>query len=325
MLNILLVIATALLAAPDPPDAPNAPDAPAAESVMDAQAKQQAAEEAAQQTQRDQLAVAEHVLREAGLTRGSLPRYLFPALVEREAELRAMRHRLADLELQLADLDAQIAEMQAFVLDHDRYGTDFSQYRLVRRQAEQEVRRRAALERRARRQLALQQKEQTKADRDAVESVAAVGKDLQETLRKMNFGLIGQGVWGSRSAYAYARVDKPGEAVNYNPSPFGRTRITSESRTELDWSKMTISGSVLNAAEETRNIGIAFAFFDEHGNQVGAETVVVNNARSGVPYPFTQKLDMAATKPFASSTSWVLFADTIQPPPPAAQAGATTP
>ena len=325
MLNILLLTATALLAAPDTPDGPDVPDAPTADTATEAQTAQQAAEEAAQQTQRDRLAVAAHVLAEGGLRRTSLPRYLFPALVEREAELRAMRHRLADLELQLADLDAQIAEMQAFVLDHDRYGTDFSQYRLVRRQAEQEVRRRAALERRARRQLALQQKEQTKAARDAVKSVVSAGKDLQETLRKMNFGLIGQDVWSSRSAYAYARIDKPSEAVNYNPSPFGRTRITTESRTELDWSKMTISGSVLNAAKSTCNIGIAFAFFDEHGNQVGAETVVVNNARSGVPYPFTQKLDMAATKPFASSTSWVLFADPIQPAPAPAQAGASTP
>ena len=310
MMHTFLLIATLLLA-----------DQPATSPPVETAAADQDA-----QTLRDEQAIAAHMLEGEGLNEASLPRYLWPALVEREAELRRLRLRLADLEVRLADIDAALAEMQDFVLDHDRYGDDFSQYRLVRRQAEQEARRQAALEHRARRQLKDQQRAAAQAAKQDEAKVVAKGRNMQETLRKMNFGLIGEDVWSGRSAYAYARVDKPTETVRYDPTPYGGTRVVTQTRTELDWSKMTISGSVLNAAKGTRNIGIAFAFFDEFGNQIGAETVVVNNARPGVPYPFTQKLDMAGTKPFASSTSWVLFSDPITPPAAAPQqAGAATP
>jgi hypothetical protein len=317
MLDLLLLTTTIALAEPD--------SAPAPSHDQEAETKQVDADAAVQteaaQTDRDRRAVAEHLLNDAGLNLATSSRTLFPELLTRETELRALRLRLADLELRVAQQAAQLHEMQAFVLDHDRYGTDYTQYRTVRRQAEEEARRRAALERRGRRELARQQQEQEQARKAEQSRIVTTGQDLKKTLREMNFGLIGQHVWASRSAYAYGRIDHPDEHITYNPSPFGRNRVTSEHHTELDWKTMTISGSVLNAADETRNIGIAFAFFDEHGNQVGAETVVVNNARTGVPYPFTQILKMAATKPFASSTSWVLFSDPITP----AQVGAATP
>ena len=320
MLDLLLLTTTLVIAATDTDPAP-----PPAETSETAAANKDAADAADPATEaktyRDLRAVAEHLLNDAGLSSGTSSRTLFPELLTRETELRALRIRLANLELRVVQQAAQLHEMQSFVLDHDRYGTDFTQYRLVRRQAEEEARRRAALERRARRELASQQQAQEQARHAEQKRLAETGQDLQKTLQKMNFGLIGKDVWGSRSAYAYARIDHPGEHIAYNPNPFGRTQVITEHHTELDWKTMTISGSVLNAAEEIRNIGIAFAFFDEHGNQVGAETVVVNNARTGVPYPFTQILKMAATKPFASSTSWVLFSDPITP----AQVGAATP
>ncbi|MCH2135363.1 MAG: hypothetical protein MK101_02145 [Phycisphaerales bacterium] len=277
------------------------------------------ADASAQQTQRDQRAVAIHRLEQEGIDPTTPRRELHQALVDREVEVRAMRSRLADMEIQLAQLQAQLTEMQTFVLDHDRYGTDFSQYQQVREDARKEVRRREALERQARRELARQQQEEARAKQEAQKQLAAPGKDLQSTLQKMNFGHLGQDVWRSRAAYHYAVVDRPGETITYRPSPFGGKRVVTEHQKELDWSEMTISGSLLNAAKETRNIGIAVAFFDEYGNQVGAETIVVNNARPGVPYPFTQTLEMAANKPFASDTAWVLFADPIstaagQPP-----------
>ena len=322
MLDTLLF--AALVAVTDPPATPEPTDlpVPAQDSGEQPSAEQTDPTSDDARTKRDLLAVAEHVLRNEGFDETTLPRNLFPALVAREAEARLLRTRLADLQVQLASLEARMAEMQDFVLDHDRYGTDFSQYRSVRHLAEQEARRKAALERKARRDLARKQAQDAKAQRDTAAQIASPGKDMQTTLRDQNFGLIGQDVWSGRSAYAYAKIDRPGETITWNPSPFGGTRVTTESRTEIDWSVMTISGSVVNAAADTRNIGIAFAFFDEYGNQVGAETVVVNNARTGVPYPFTQKLAMAATKPFASSTSWVLFSDPITPP---AQAQGTTP
>ena len=75
---------------------------------------------------------------------------------------------------------------------------------------------------------------------------------------------------------------------------------------------MTISGSVLNAADEVRNVGVAITFFDENGNQVGSETIQINNARPNVPYPFTSTLTMALNRPFSSSTTYVLYADSAE-------------
>lgn len=264
------------------------------------------------QTNRDRHAIAQHMLEEAGLTPASTRNMLYPALLEREVDVRSLRHRIADLEVRVAKMMAQLEDMQTFVLDHDRYGTDFSQYQQVRAEAQREARRRAALEHLARRELERQQQEEAKAKKEAEQQLGTPGKGLQQTLQTMNFGHIGQDVWRSRAAYHYEVVNSPGETVSFRPSPFGRTRVT-EYQKELNWSAMTISGSLLNAAKETRNIGIAVAFFDEHGNQIGAETIVVKHARPGVPYPFTQKLDMAANKPFASETAWVLFADPMSP------------
>ena len=298
MLDILLLAGAVQLKDPAPPDRP----------VQDTAETQPAAPS---QTDRDRYAIAQHMLEEAGLTPATTRNMLYPALLDREVQVRSLRHRIADLEVQMAKTMAQLAEMQSFVLDHDRYGTDYSQYQQVRAQAQHDAQQRAALERQARRQLERQHKQQAaKARKDAKEQLGAPGKGLQQTLQTMNFGHIGQDVWRSRAAYHYQVVNSPGETVSFRPSPFGRTRVT-EVQKELDWSSMTISGSLLNANKETRNIGIALAFFDEHGNQVGAETIVVNNARPGVPYPFTQTLDMAANKPFASETAWVLFSDAI--------------
>ena len=78
---------------------------------------------------------------------------------------------------------------------------------------------------------------------------------------------------------------------------------------------MTISGSILNAAEEVRNIGVAVAFFDENGTQVGGEIIQVNNARPDVPYPFTATIAMALNRAFTSASTYVLYADPVEVPP----------
>ena len=81
---------------------------------------------------------------------------------------------------------------------------------------------------------------------------------------------------------------------------------------EIDYSKMTISGSILNASDIVRNIGVAITFFDDSGNQVGHETVEIRNARPDVPYPFTSKIEMALNRPFALSSTYVLYADAVE-------------
>jgi hypothetical protein len=296
MFNILLLTTTMLLTA----------------VAQDAAAAGVNAEQV--ETDRDRSAIAQHTLEEAGLTPATTRNELYPALVKREVEVRGLRHRVADLEVRVAKMMSQLEEMQTFVLDHDRYGTDFTQYQQVRYEAQREARRKAALERKARRDLEKQQKEAARKEQAGQKKIGTPGQDLQKTLQTMNFGHIGQDVWRSRAAYHYEVVNSPGETVTFRPSPFGKTRMVTEHQKELNWASMTISGSLLNAAKDIRNIGIAVAFFDSHGNQIGAETIVVKNARPGVPYPFTQTLDMAANKPFASDTAWVLFSDPITPP-----------
>ena len=78
---------------------------------------------------------------------------------------------------------------------------------------------------------------------------------------------------------------------------------------QIDYSQMTISGSILNAADELRDIGVAITFFDDNGNQVGHEIVQIKNARPNVPYPFTSRIDMALNRAFTSTSTYVLFAD----------------
>ena len=75
---------------------------------------------------------------------------------------------------------------------------------------------------------------------------------------------------------------------------------------------MSISGSILNASSEVRNIGVAMTFFDNHGNQVGSEIVRIDNARPNVPYPFNAKLDMALDRAFSTSSTYVLYADPVE-------------
>jgi hypothetical protein len=75
---------------------------------------------------------------------------------------------------------------------------------------------------------------------------------------------------------------------------------------------MTISGSVLNAADDVRDMGVAITFFDDNGNQVGHEIVQIKNARPNVPYPFTSRLDMALNRAFTSSSIYVLYSDPVE-------------
>ena len=95
--------------------------------------------------------------------------------------------------------------------------------------------------------------------------------------------------------------------------PMGVSIINPQAGATIDFSRLTISGSVLNASDEPRHVGVAITFFDEYGNQVGSEIVQINNARPDVPYPFTSKLEMALDRPFSSSSTYVLYADAIAP------------
>lgn len=224
-------------------------------------------------------------------------------------ELAALRQQLAEAHLRASTAEAELTEMKQFLLDHDEYGGDFMRYREVREIAEREAHqkeleaRRAEYEqKRAERRARIQQARVERAERNAE-------RNRVNRYDRLGFSPLGLDVFVGKNAFnyqtsttQYARYDYQigfGRYLRYYPS------------IETDYSRMTISGSVLNGSGETRNIGVAIAFFDGYGNQVGAETVEIENARPDVPYPFTSTIDMALDRPFSSNSIYVLYADPV--------------
>ena len=128
--------------------------------------------------------------------------------------------------------------------------------------------------------------------------------------RRNGFAPLGLDVYSGKWAYFYETTDITRSRIAYQPGIGNYLRLYQDKK--IDYSKMTISGSIINGSDQVRNVGVAITFFDEHGNQVGQETVQVNNARPDVPYPFTSKIDMALDRPFDSSSTYVLYADPIE-------------
>jgi len=225
-------------------------------------------------------------------------------------ELQSLRTELARVRLEAETAKRELEELHQFISDHDVYGDAFEQYKSIREIAEREDRRReaeAARERREAQRLERQRRmdearQQREADREATAEA--------RRLREAGFRSIGMDVYLSAMAYHYAVRDVERTRVRFDPILGFYT--STDRRDQIDFSEMTISGSVVNASSETRNIGIAITFFDQRGNQVGHEIVQINNARPDVPYPFTSKLSMALNREFSSSTSYVLYADPIE-------------
>jgi hypothetical protein len=222
-------------------------------------------------------------------------------------EIAELRRALAEARLGATTAQRQLAELRQFMADHGEFGRDFEQYQGVKAAAARDASRRASEEARqryeqekARRQVRMQHAREARAqERQADETLAYYGD--------RGFEPIGLDVYVSRIGYSYNPVDATASRIDYSPG-FGNYLRLYPGIT-IDYSRLTISGSVLNAAADVRNIGIAVTFFDEAGNQVGHETVQVTNARPQVPYPFTSTITMALDRPFASATHYVLYAD----------------
>jgi hypothetical protein len=239
-------------------------------------------------------------------------------IVAMSEENNALRNALAQSQLVAESAMRELEQLRQFIVDHHEYGNDFEQYQFFKQQREEELRRVRQEEARTRR---LEQKSERDARRAAAQ--AERDREVAEANRNkrydaMGFGPIGLGVYTSRMAYAYETNDTERREVRYHPR-IGWYEDTVRS-TEIDFSTMTISGSVLNSSEEVRNIGVAITFFDEFGNQVGHEMVQIRNARTDVPYPFTSEIDMALNREFDSVSTYVLYADiaTDAPAAPAA-------
>lgn len=236
-----------------------------------------------------------------------------------KGELEGLRSRLAETELKQNEAERELEAMRRFIRDHHEYGRDFEQYTEIRAIAEREARQKQIEENRKRAEEAREaRRERTLAARAQRDQEEAERADLAR-YEEAGFEDIGLGVWAGRMAFSYGSNARDDAWVDYDPllGLYYRPGFPSN---EIDYSRMTISGSVINAAEETRNLGVAITFFDEFGNQVGAEIVQVNNARSDVPYPFTAVLDMALNRAFSSSSTYVLYADPIAVEEPARSA-----
>lgn len=231
------------------------------------------------------------------------------------AEVQTLRADLARANVDAAAAHREADELRQFIEDHHEFGEAFEKYSAIKVIAERDARRRRADEARAEREAGREARQQDASSRRAREQA-----EDEKTARYRAAGMasIGLDVYAGRMAYYYRGKDQVVFDIDYDPF-FGIRYPRPYTRTDIDYSSMTLSGSVVNGADEVRNIGVAVVFFDESGSQVGGQTVQVNNARKDVPYPFTATVAMALNRPFASSSVYVLYAD------PAVGASPTSP
>lgn len=242
---------------------------------------------------------------------------LLDEIARLHAEILTLRRQMAQAQLDSSQSKRELAELRQFIDDHHEYGQDFQQYKAVKAIAE-----RAELERRQ--DVARQQRDAQRAERQAKWQIARAERAQREAqarqladYRRAGFTPLGLDVYAGKMAYHYRSMNTTGYDIEYDPFLSGYFVDRDYRRARPDFSSMNISGSVLNASDEVRNLGVAIAFFDENGNQVGSETIQINNARPNVPYPFSSTLTMALNRPFSSSTTYVLYADSIEDEAPA--------
>jgi outer membrane murein-binding lipoprotein Lpp len=244
----------------------------------------------------------------AGLC-GTAPQNPMDVLLDQVADLRRtveeLRVELAQARLDEAAAQRKLDEMRQFIHDHEAYGRDFAQYQSLREIAEKASRRHQA-------EAASRQRQAERAARREAAGTQRVRQEAesQRAQRYRDAGLtpLGLDVYVGAAAFNYSTIDGIPARVDWNGLT-GRFIRLYQPSSRVDFSTMTISGSILNAAASVRDVGVAIIFFDEAGNQVGGQTIQVNNARPDVPYPFTATVTMALDRPFASSTTYVLYAD----------------
>jgi len=242
---------------------------------------------------------------------------LLDEIARLHTDILTLRRQMAQARLDSSQSKRELAELRQFIDDHHEFGQDFQQYKAVKAIAE-----RADLERRQ--DVARQERDAQRVERQAKWKIARAERAQREAqarqladYRRAGFTPLGLDVYAGKMAYHYRSMNTTGYDIEYDPFLSGYFVDRDYRRARPDFSSMNISGSVLNASDEVRNLGVAIAFFDENGNQVGSETIQINNARPNVPYPFTSTLTMALNRPFSSSTTYVLYADSIEEEAPA--------
>jgi len=225
-----------------------------------------------------------------------------------QATVDALRAALAESKLEAAGWRRELDELRQFIQDRHELGRDFEQYKAIKATAQRDAQNRRLQEARAQREV--REAERTARQREFMERRAEREAELQrvQNFRDAGFSPLGFDVFLSNTAFNYQTHDGINARFDWTPLTGRFLRVYPFSN-RVDFSSMTVSGSVMNTADEIRDIGIAVTFFDEAGSQVGGEIVQVNNARPQVPYPFTATIVMALDRPFASASTYVLYAD----------------
>lgn len=235
------------------------------------------------------------------------------------AEVLALRSELAQATLETARSRSELLQLQRFIEDHHELGTAFAEYRAIKEITQRETQLRLADAIRQRRE----SRRAERARRTEEARVQRAGKDAEAQrlarYRRAGLSAVGLDVYVGRTSFFYRTLNRTVYDIEYDPL-LGIRYLEPFYRSDIDFSSMTISGTVVNGSDRLRNIGVAITFFDERGTQVGGEIIKINNARPDVPYPFTTTLRMALNRPYSSSSSYVLYADQVvqdeRPPTP---------
>ncbi len=229
-------------------------------------------------------------------------------------EITALKTEVGQLTLELKKATRERDELKLFIANHDAYGADFEKYAISEEEKRQAVAAAKAREARAkrderkRRMQAL--REQRIAELDNRGSGAVNGKDddpwaeRAKVLVRAGYRRIGDFVFVGQMGYVYNSETE----TEYRYSPFLQGWYTDEHK-DIDYTQLTLSGTIVHATDGLHDLSIAIAFYDENGGQIGQTTVRVDGARPGTPYPFTSEIQMAADIPFADYNAWVLYSD----------------
>lgn len=231
------------------------------------------------------------------------------------AENQQLVAEAARLKLEMARVQRERDEFKAFISDHETYAENYEQYTFFREKAEREERARQAAEAKAKREAEKLRQQQEREDRLRQRDGAGSSSDDDvlrkriDILRRAGYTRVGDRIFVGEMGYSYKTETR--EEIRYSPL-IDFWYVDRDEKVLYD--EMTVSGSIIHAGQEERNVSVALAFFDESGAQIGTTTVRVDGARPGTPYPFTAKVTMAGNKPFKRYSSWVLYDDPSGPP-----------
>ncbi len=237
---------------------------------------------------------------------------LLERIEELGATVDALRTALADSMLDSADRQRELDELRQFIEDHYEFDRDFAQYQAIKSATRSDAQGRRLEE--ARQQRAARQTKRTARQHEFLARRVKREAERQRVdgYNRAGFTPLGFDVYMSKAAFNYQTLDGMAARYDWNGLTGHFIRVYPHGP-RIDFSSMMVSGSVMSASEQVRDIGIALTFFDEAGTQVGSEIIQVNNARPQVPYPFTTTVAMALNRPFASTTTYVLYADPSDP------------